>query len=60
MYCNGIPVCMYIKKLCNLCFFNLGSNYANHVSQMAPAVTELSKLESLAQLSFLKRHYKSA
>ncbi|KAL1117818.1 hypothetical protein AAG570_004133 [Ranatra chinensis] len=37
---------------------NTGSNYQNHVSQMAPAVSELSKLESQAQLSYLRRHFK--
>ncbi|XP_071441806.1 ATP-dependent RNA helicase Ddx1 [Hetaerina americana] len=36
---------------------NTGSNYQNHVAQMAPTVVELSKLESKAQLLFLKRHY---
>ncbi|XP_073989930.1 ATP-dependent RNA helicase Ddx1 isoform X1 [Rhodnius prolixus] len=38
---------------------NTGSSYKDHVSQMAPAVAELSKLESKAQLSFLKRHYRT-
>jgi len=39
---------------------NKGSDYKDHVSQMAPAVSELSKLESRAQLSYLKRHFKIA
>jgi hypothetical protein len=34
-----------------------GSNYENHVVQMAPAVQELSQLESKAQLLYLKRHF---
>nr|CAD7412483.1 unnamed protein product [Timema poppensis] len=36
---------------------NAGSNYENHVAQMAPVVKELSQLESQAQLTYLKRHY---
>nr|CAD7448799.1 unnamed protein product [Timema bartmani] len=36
---------------------NAGSNYENHVAQMAPTVKELSQLESQAQLMYLKRHY---
>ncbi|KAG8227851.1 hypothetical protein J437_LFUL006474 [Ladona fulva] len=36
---------------------NTGSSYQNHVAQMAPTVEELAKLESKAQLLFLKRHY---
>ncbi|XP_043474736.1 ATP-dependent RNA helicase Ddx1 [Leptopilina heterotoma] len=35
---------------------NLGSDYKNHVQQMAPTVAELASLESTAQLSFLKWH----
>ncbi|XP_015602047.1 ATP-dependent RNA helicase Ddx1 [Cephus cinctus] len=35
---------------------NTGSNYENHVSQMAPIVSELADLESKAQLMYLKRH----
>lgn len=37
-----------------------GSDYKDHVSQMAPAVAELSKLESRAQLAYLNRHFKFA
>ncbi|RZF40738.1 hypothetical protein LSTR_LSTR014357 [Laodelphax striatellus] len=37
---------------------NLGSGYENHVAQMAPTVQELAKLESQAQLIYLKRHLK--
>ncbi|XP_060536122.1 ATP-dependent RNA helicase Ddx1 [Cylas formicarius] len=33
-----------------------GSNYTNHTAQMAPIVKDLSKLESEAQLIYLKRH----
>ncbi|CAH0384139.1 unnamed protein product [Bemisia tabaci] len=36
---------------------NQGSNYENHVEQMAPAVKDLSALESKAQLTFLQRSY---
>ncbi|XP_051168624.1 ATP-dependent RNA helicase Ddx1 [Leptopilina boulardi] len=35
---------------------NLGSDYKNHVQQMAPTVNELASLESKAQLAFLKWH----
>lgn len=35
---------------------NLGGNYENHTAQMAPIVTELSKLEREAQLLYVKRH----
>ncbi|PSN32349.1 ATP-dependent RNA helicase Ddx1 [Blattella germanica] len=35
----------------------LGSGYENHVAQMAPAVQELSQLESKSQLLYLKRHF---
>ncbi|CAK9830344.1 ATP-dependent RNA helicase Ddx1 [Anthophora retusa] len=35
---------------------SMGSNYHNHVQQMAPYVSELSSLESKAQLLYLKRH----
>lgn len=34
-----------------------GSDYQNHVAQMAPAVQELAHLESKAQLIYLKRHF---
>ncbi|XP_014470350.1 PREDICTED: ATP-dependent RNA helicase Ddx1 [Dinoponera quadriceps] len=34
----------------------MGSNYENHVQQMAPIVAELAALESRAQLTFLKTH----
>ncbi|XP_032665777.1 ATP-dependent RNA helicase Ddx1 [Odontomachus brunneus] len=34
----------------------MGSNYVNHVQQMAPIVAELAALESKAQLAFLKTH----
>ncbi|EFN80062.1 ATP-dependent RNA helicase Ddx1 [Harpegnathos saltator] len=34
----------------------MGSNYENHVQQMAPIVAELAALESRAQLAFLKKH----
>ncbi|XP_033312984.1 ATP-dependent RNA helicase Ddx1 [Bombus bifarius] len=34
----------------------MGSNYQNHVQQMAPYVNELSSLESKTQLLYLKRH----
>lgn len=37
---------------------NTGSTYENHVSQMAPAVQELSQLESKTQLNYLKQHHK--
>ncbi|XP_034949654.1 ATP-dependent RNA helicase Ddx1 [Chelonus insularis] len=33
-----------------------GTNYQNHVQQMAPIVADLAKLESQAQLCYLKRH----
>lgn len=33
---------------------NKGSNYKDHVEQLAPIVRNLSKLESKAQVSFLK------
>lgn len=33
-----------------------GSNYENHVQQMAPVVAELAALESRAQITFLKMH----
>ncbi|XP_014244665.1 ATP-dependent RNA helicase Ddx1 [Cimex lectularius] len=39
---------------------NKGSDYKDHVSQMAPSVAELSGLESKAQLIYLKRHFKIA
>lgn len=32
------------------------SNYENHTAQMAPIVKNLTKLESEAQLLYLKRH----
>ena len=32
-----------------------GSDYKNHVEQMAPIVAELAALESKAQLTYLKR-----
>ncbi|XP_076629609.1 ATP-dependent RNA helicase Ddx1 [Colletes latitarsis] len=35
---------------------NMGSDYQNHVQQMAPYVSQLSSLESKAQLMYLKRH----
>ncbi|KAJ8931248.1 hypothetical protein NQ314_015867 [Rhamnusium bicolor] len=35
---------------------NTGSNYQNHTAQMAPIVQELSKLETAAQLIYVKRH----
>ncbi|XP_063218219.1 ATP-dependent RNA helicase Ddx1 [Bacillus rossius redtenbacheri] len=38
----------------------LGSQYENHVTQMAPVVKELSELESQAQLLYLKRHSKTS
>lgn len=34
----------------------MGTNYENHVQQMAPIVAELTALESKAQLMYLKRH----
>jgi len=34
----------------------MGSNYENHVQQMAPVVAELAALESRAQITFLKMH----
>lgn len=34
----------------------IGSNYENHVQQMAPVVAELAALESRAQVAFLKTH----
>lgn len=33
-----------------------GPAYANHTAQMAPVVKQLTKLESEAQLLYLKRH----
>ncbi|CAK9794881.1 ATP-dependent RNA helicase Ddx1 [Anthophora quadrimaculata] len=39
---------------------SMGSNYQNHVQQMAPYVSELSSLESKAQLLYLKRHMAKA
>ncbi|XP_031845611.1 ATP-dependent RNA helicase Ddx1 [Nomia melanderi] len=39
---------------------NMGSNYQNHVQQMAPYVAQLSELESKAQLLYLKRHMAAA
>lgn len=33
-----------------------GSNYETHTAQMAPVVQELAKLESQAQILYLKRH----
>lgn len=33
-----------------------GSGYVTHTAQMAPIVKQLSKLESEAQLIYLKRH----
>lgn len=33
-----------------------GSDYKNHVQQMAPVVIELAALESRAQVAFLKTH----
>jgi len=35
---------------------SVGSNYENHVQQMAPVVSELAALESEAQIAFLKTH----
>lgn len=35
---------------------NLGSGYENHTAQMVPIVKELTKLESQAQLIYVKRH----
>ncbi|KAL0277879.1 UNVERIFIED_CONTAM: hypothetical protein PYX00_005003 [Menopon gallinae] len=34
-----------------------GTDYKNHVEQMAPAVKDLATLESRAQLLYLKRHF---
>ncbi|KAK6638511.1 ATP-dependent RNA helicase ddx1 [Polyplax serrata] len=34
-----------------------GSNYKDHVAQMAPTVQELASLESKAQLIYIKRHF---
>ena len=39
---------------------NLGSDYQNHVQQMAPVVAELASLESQAQLMYLKLHQAAA
>lgn len=39
---------------------NMGSNYQNHVQQMAPYVKQLSSLESKTQLLYLKRHMTTA
>ncbi|XP_076655905.1 ATP-dependent RNA helicase Ddx1 [Halictus rubicundus] len=39
---------------------NMGSNYQNHVQQMAPYVSQLSSLESKSQLLYLKRHMAAA
>ncbi|CAL7934575.1 unnamed protein product [Xylocopa violacea] len=38
----------------------MGSNYQNHVQQMAPYVAELSSLESKTQILYLKRHMAAA
>lgn len=35
---------------------NVGSLYENHTAQMAPIVKDLTKLESEAQLLYLKGH----
>uniref|UniRef100_A0A146LC82 ATP-dependent RNA helicase n=2 Tax=Lygus hesperus TaxID=30085 RepID=A0A146LC82_LYGHE len=35
-----------------------GTNYKDHVAQMIPAVNELSKMESTAQITYLRRHFK--
>lgn len=35
---------------------NAGSNYQNHVQQMAPIVSDLSTMESKGQSMYLKRH----
>ena len=34
----------------------IGSDYENHVQQMAPVVAELAALESKAQMTFMKMH----
>lgn len=34
-----------------------GTNYQNHVAQMAPAVKDLTSLESKAQLIYIQRHF---
>ncbi|KZC09103.1 ATP-dependent RNA helicase Ddx1, partial [Dufourea novaeangliae] len=39
---------------------NTGSDYQNHVQQMAPYVSQLSSLESKTQLLYLKRHMATA
>ncbi|KAK7793512.1 hypothetical protein R5R35_001848 [Gryllus longicercus] len=36
----------------------MGSQYENHVAQMAPAVKDLAQLESEVQLMYLKRQFK--
>ncbi|XP_011305079.1 ATP-dependent RNA helicase Ddx1 [Fopius arisanus] len=35
---------------------NTGSNYKNHVEQMAPVVKDLAALESKAQITYVRRH----
>lgn len=37
-------------------YFIAGTGYETHVEQMTPVVQQLSKLESEAQLLYLKRH----
>lgn len=37
---------------------NLGSMYQGHVAQLAPTVSELAKLEKMAQTSFIELKYK--
>lgn len=43
-------------RITNYLINSVGSDYENHVQQMAPVVIELAALESRAQLTFLKMH----
>lgn len=49
----------YSEQYSHTCLL-LGSNYQNHVQQMAPYVKQLSSLESKTQLLYLKRHMTTA
>lgn len=46
----------YITNNYYMSVYLTGSNYENHVQQMAPVVAELAALESRAQVAFLKTH----
>lgn len=51
-YSHFALVCFELTVI--LCVWQ-GSNYRNHVQQMAPVVAELTALESKAQLTYLRR-----